>query len=98
MHLISSIFPLDKNIGSACKISLMSLLDKSKTYVKNSLELIGSTPLVKLDRITPQNGAKIFGKLESCNPGGSVKDRIALAMVEDAENKGILKNENLLTI
>ena len=69
----------------------MSLLDKYKTQIDNSLELIGSTPLVKLNRITPQNGANIYGKLESLNPGGSVKDRIALSMVEDAENRGVLK-------
>ena len=57
----------------------------------NSLELIGGTPLVKLNSVIPENGANIFAKLESFNPGGSVKDRIALAMVEDAEEKGFLK-------
>ena len=62
-----------------------------KSKFVNSLELIGGTPLVKLNNVTPENGANIFAKLESSNPGGSVKDRIALAMVEDAEKKGILK-------
>ena len=57
----------------------------------NSLELIGGTPLVKLNSVIPSNGANIFAKLEFFNPGGSVKDRIALAMVEDAEKKGLLK-------
>ena len=57
----------------------------------NSLELIGGTPLVRLNNVTPENGANIFAKLESFNPGGSVKDRIALAMVEDAEKKDLLK-------
>jgi len=57
----------------------------------NSLELIGGTPLVKLNNVIPENGANIYAKLEFFNPGGSVKDRIALAMVEDAEEKGILK-------
>lgn len=57
----------------------------------NSLELIGSTPLVKISRVAPPNGSNIYVKLESCNPGGSVKDRIALAMIEDAEQKGLLK-------
>ena len=47
--------------------------------------------MVRLDKISPNNGANIFGKLESFNPGGSVKDRIALAMIEDAEKRGILK-------
>ena len=57
----------------------------------NSLYLIGSTPLVKLNNIVPRNGATIYAKLECFNPGGSVKDRIAKAMIEDAENRGILK-------
>ena len=62
-----------------------------KSKFVNSLELIGGTPLVKINNVTPENGANIFAKLESFNPGGSVKDRIALAMVEDAEKKGLLK-------
>jgi len=62
-----------------------------KSKFVNSLELIGGTPLVKLNNVTPENCANIFAKLESFNPGGSVKDRIALAMVEDAEKKGLLK-------
>ena len=63
----------------------------TKSKFVNSLELIGDTPLVKLNNVIPENGANIFAKLEFFNPGGSVKDRIALAMVEDAEEKGILK-------
>ena len=63
----------------------------SRIKAKNSLELIGSTPLVRLDKISPKNGASIYGKLESVNPGGSVKDRIALAMIEDAEKRKILE-------
>ena len=47
--------------------------------------------MVKLNNVIPENGANIYAKLEFFNPGGSVKDRIALAMVEDAEEKGILK-------
>ena len=62
-----------------------------KSRFLNSLELIGGTPLVKLNNVIPSNGANIFAKLEFFNPGGSVKDRIALAMVEDAEKKGLLK-------
>jgi cysteine synthase A len=56
----------------------------------SALELIGNTPLVRLDRVRPEGSAEIVAKLESFNPGGSVKDRIALAMVEDAEAKGLL--------
>ena len=57
----------------------------------NSLQLVGSTPLVKLNNIAPKSGANIYAKLECFNPGGSVKDRIAKAMVEDAEHRGTLK-------
>ena len=57
----------------------------------NSLQLVGSTPLVKLHNIGPKSGANIYAKLECFNPGGSVKDRIAKAMVEDAEHRGTLK-------
>jgi cysteine synthase A len=57
----------------------------------NALELIGNTPLVRLDKVRPDGGAEIIAKFEVFNPGGSVKDRIALAMVDDAEAKGLLK-------
>src|SRR5438034_8043383 len=59
--------------------------------VESALELIGNTPLVRLGRVGPSDAAVVWGKLESSNPGGSVKDRIALAMVEEAENRGLLK-------
>ena len=54
------------------------------------LELIGATPLVRLRRIPKPGGATVLAKMESLNPGGSVKDRVALAMVEDAERRGRL--------
>jgi len=59
--------------------------------VRSALELIGDTPLVELQRIPRHGSARILGKLESLNPGGSVKDRIALAMVDEAERSGRLK-------
>jgi cysteine synthase A len=55
------------------------------------LDLIGNTPMLLLQRIQPDGRAEIWAKLESLNPGGSVKDRIALAMIEDAEQRGLLK-------
>lgn len=55
------------------------------------LDLIGNTPLVRLARIAPLGGAEVLGKLESLNPAGSVKDRIALSMVEAAERQGLLR-------
>jgi cysteine synthase A len=52
------------------------------------LDLIGGTPMVRLSRIVPEGSAEIVGKLESLNPAGSVKDRIALSMIEAAEAEG----------
>jgi cysteine synthase A len=59
--------------------------------VDHAYELIGQTPVVRLNRIVPAGSATIYLKLESANPGGSVKDRIALSMIEDAESRGVLK-------
>jgi len=58
---------------------------------KSILDFIGMTPMVKLSRLSPENGATIAAKVEAFNPGGSIKDRIALSMIKDAEDKGILK-------
>src|SRR5438876_9197684 len=55
------------------------------------LELVGNTPLVKLQRIVPEGAATVLAKLEFLNPGGSIKDRIAITMVEQAERDGKLK-------
>ena len=57
----------------------------------NILEAVGNTPLVRLNKISKDLKPKIYLKLEYFNPGGSVKDRIALAMIKDAEEKGLLK-------
>ena len=59
--------------------------------VDHAYELIGYTPVVRLNRIVPEGAATIYVKLESANPGGSVKDRIALSIIEDAEARGALK-------
>ncbi|MEK7446063.1 MAG: pyridoxal-phosphate dependent enzyme, partial [candidate division NC10 bacterium] len=55
------------------------------------LEVVGGTPLVRLNRLPRPDGATVLAKMESLNPGGSVKDRIAVAMVEDAERRGLLQ-------
>ncbi|KXS44125.1 MAG: cysteine synthase A [Candidatus Frackibacter sp. T328-2] len=60
--------------------------------IENVTKLIGKTPLVELKKMSPANGAQVFAKLEFFNPGRSVKDRIALSMIEDAEKKGRLKS------
>ena len=61
------------------------------TIANNALDLIGSTPLVRLNRVALDGAAAVLGKVEARNPGGSVKDRIALAMIEAAERDGRLK-------
>src|SRR5690554_6907096 len=58
--------------------------------VNNILETIGNTPHIRINRMYPSD-YEVWVKMEKANPGGSIKDRIALSMVEDAEKKGILK-------
>ena len=60
-------------------------------YAKNILETIGNTPLVKLNKVTAEIDALVLAKVETFNPGNSVKDRMALKMIEDAEADGRLK-------
>ena len=62
-----------------------------KKVCENALVLIGGTPLVKLEKISQKSGGNIYAKLESNNPGGSIKDRICLSMVEAAEKAGKLR-------
>ena len=61
------------------------------TIFNSVTELIGNTPLLKLNRVVPDDAADVYVKLEFENPAGSIKDRIALAMIEKAERDGILK-------
>lgn len=60
-------------------------------YAKNILETIGNTPLVKLNKIVKEIDALVLAKVETFNPGNSVKDRMAVKMIEDAEKQGLLK-------
>ena len=57
----------------------------------NILELVGNTPIVRLNRLPEKDSALIYAKLEQFNPGGSVKDRICLSMINEAEKQGLLK-------
>ena len=61
------------------------------SIARNAAELIGNTPVLKLNRLAPPNGAEVYVKLESFNIGGSVKDRIALNMINAAEAEGKIK-------
>lgn len=58
---------------------------------ETALDLIGNTPLVRINRVVPEGSATLLGKVEARNPGGSVKDRIALSMIEAAEREGTLR-------
>ena len=62
--------------------------------VQNILELIGNTPHIRLNRIFPEK--EVWLKLERQNPGGSIKDRIGIAMIEDAEKRGVLKKGSVI--
>ncbi len=62
----------------------------------NIYELIGNTPIIKLNNLTDELSADIYLKLEWFNPGGSVKDRIAISMIEAAEKEGLLKKRDTL--
>jgi cysteine synthase A len=67
------------------------MFTKTNNKIANSaLDLIGNTPIVKLNNLSNEKSVEIFAKLEMFNPGSSVKDRIALSMIEDAERKGYL--------
>ena len=66
-------------------------MKKNKNVVNNLLELVGNTPMVKIDNLTRDFSGTFLAKLESANPGHSSKDRIALHIVETAEKRGILK-------
>ena len=61
-----------------------------KVY-NNILETIGNTPIIKLSNLYNNQNVEIYGKLESLNPAGSIKDRICLKMIEDAEDKGLIE-------
>lgn len=67
-----------------------------KNVYNNVLEAIGNTPLVKINRLNPNPAVTIYAKLEARNPGGSIKDRTALWMIEDAERKGLLTKDKII--
>lgn len=63
---------------------------------KSVLEVIGNTPHVRINRLFGDRNVEVWMKQERANPGGSIKDRIALAMIEDAERKGLLNEDSLI--
>lgn len=78
-------------------MSTLSLKTRNKPQVADTvLDLICNTPLVKLQKLTTPDMATVYVKLESMNPGGSVKDRICLSMIRDAEAKGLIKKDTVI--
>ena len=64
---------------------------RTANHFNNILDVVGNTPMLKLERLTDGIQCTILSKLELLNPGGSIKDRIGLQMIEDAEKKGLIK-------
>jgi cysteine synthase B len=63
---------------------------------KNALDMIGQTPMVRIDHLIKKEGVEIYAKLEGQNPSGSIKDRIALAMIEQGEREGTLTKDKII--
>jgi len=67
-----------------------------KKIYNNVLETIGKTPLIRLDKLAAGLKCTVAAKLESRNPGGSIKDRICFSMISEAEKQGLLKPESVI--
>ncbi|MGA9983661.1 MAG: pyridoxal-phosphate dependent enzyme, partial [Acidobacteriaceae bacterium] len=78
-------------------ISSPTHIDADPRVAADITQLIGHTPVLQLRRLPPPNSADLFAKLEFLNPGGSVKDRAALGMILDAERRGILHKNSIIT-
>jgi cysteine synthase A len=88
IYLAGSFISLSSIIKS---LSILTYNGGKNVINKTILETIGKTPLVRINKLISENDAELIAKLEFFNPGGSVKDRIALSMIEDAEYRGVLK-------
>lgn len=78
----------DAFVASRNDVGAPRLLAERPKIGDSILDLIGHTPLVRLNRVVEKSGAEVLAKLESSNPANSVKDRIALSMIEEAEKRG----------
>jgi len=78
------------------KYKTLEIQKLTRGIAGDSTELIGNTPLVRLNRITEDVQAEVLAKLESFNPAGSVKDRIGVAMIVDAEAKGLVNKDTVI--
>ena len=76
---------------NATKLKPQASREAFRHTAADTMELVGNTPIVHLGRISPKTGAAIYAKLEFLNPGGSIKDRAALGLILDAEQRGVLQ-------
>jgi len=74
----------------------VELPELTRGIARDTTELIGNTPLVRLNRITEDAGAEVLAKLESFNPAGSIKDRTGVSMIVDAEEKGLINGDTII--
>jgi cysteine synthase A len=80
----------------SCILTNLSFEEVKMSVNENILNLIGNTPLVKIKHMISDNYASIYAKIEGFNPGGSVKDRVALSMIESAEKEGRIKKNSVI--
>src|SRR5581483_645833 len=81
--------------GELAEFKKLNLVFMAHIY-SNIVETVGRTPLVRLNKVAAGTGAEVLLKCEFFNPLGSVKDRIGMAMIEDAERRGILKKDSVI--